>query len=90
VLEAAAAGVPLITTRVGGIPEIFGPNTDDLVAPGDPEALAHAIGTALQDPSAGRDAALRLQSRVRAGFSADVMADAVLGAYASALENRHG
>ena len=53
-------------------------------------ALARAISSALQDPSASRDAALRLQSRVRTAFSADVMTDAVLGAYAQALENRHG
>jgi glycosyltransferase involved in cell wall biosynthesis len=90
VLEAAAAGVPLITTRVGGIPEIFGPDADDLVAPGDPAALARAIGTALQDPTGMHDATARLRSRVHAGFSADVMTNAVLGAYAHALENRHG
>ena len=90
VLEAAAAGVPLITTRVGGIPEIFGPDADDLVAPGDPEALARAIGAALQDPTGMHDATARLQSRVRAGFSADVMTNAVLGAYAQALEHPRG
>ena len=33
VLEAAAAGKPLITTKVGGIPEIYGPLTDALVPP---------------------------------------------------------
>jgi hypothetical protein len=36
------------------------------------------------------DATARLRSRVHAGFSADVMTNAVLGAYAHALENRHG
>ena len=40
VLEAAAAAVPMIATRVGGIPEIFGPDTTDLVSPGDAAALA--------------------------------------------------
>ena len=35
VLEAAAAGKPLITTKVGGIPEIYGPLTDTLVPPVD-------------------------------------------------------
>ena len=35
VLEAAAAGRPLITTRVGGIPEIYGPLADGLVIAGD-------------------------------------------------------
>jgi Glycosyl transferases group 1. len=36
VLEAAAAGKPLITTRVGGIPEIYGPLSATLVPAGDP------------------------------------------------------
>ena len=43
VLEAAAAGLPIIATNVGGIPEIFGPDADELVPPGDPAALADAI-----------------------------------------------
>ena len=43
VLEAIAAGMPIIATRVGGIPEIFGAAADELVAPGDPAELARAI-----------------------------------------------
>ena len=48
VLEAAAAGLPIIATNVGGIPEIFGPDAGDLVPPGDPAALAarHRRGAA--------------------------------------------
>ena len=34
VLEAAAAAVPLITTNVGGIPEVFGPQSARLIPPG--------------------------------------------------------
>jgi len=90
VLEAAAAAVALIATRVGGIPEIFGADAADLVAPGDPAALADAIRTALQNPTAMRDATLRLQGRVRAGFSADAMAQAVLVGYADAFVRRDG
>ena len=40
VLEAAAAGKPLITTKVGGIPEIYGPLSNTLVPPFDNDALA--------------------------------------------------
>ncbi len=90
VLEAAAAAVALIATRVGGIPEIFGPDAADLVAPGDPAALADAIRAALQNPTAMREATLRLQARVRAGFSADAMAQAVLAGYADAFARRDG
>ena len=39
VLEAAAAGKPLVVTNVGGIPDMFGPLADRLVAPDDAIAL---------------------------------------------------
>ncbi len=85
VLESAAAAVPLITTNVGGIPEIFGPRSHRLVPPGDATALARAIGEALADPAALRNEALTLRARVQAEFSADTMAEQVLAAYGEAL-----
>jgi glycosyltransferase involved in cell wall biosynthesis len=88
VLEAAAAGMPLIATNVGGIPEVFGPDTDGLVPPEDPAALAHAIGQAIRGPAARRLAAQRLRARVAAAFSADAMTDAVLAAYGEAITMR--
>ena len=54
VLEAAAAGLPLIATHVGGIPEIFGPDAADLVPPGDAGALAGAIRQPCRTRHAGR------------------------------------
>jgi glycosyltransferase involved in cell wall biosynthesis len=90
VLEAAAAGLPLIATRVGGIPEIYGPDAGDLVPPGDPAALARVIGAALRDAAARGSLAQRLQARVRTAFSADAMTAAVLAAYADTLARRHG
>ena len=86
VLEAAAAAVPLITTDVGGIPEVFGPQSARLIPPGDASALAQAIRAALADPAAQRNETLTLRARVQAEFSADVMADAVLAAYRDARE----
>jgi len=90
VLEAAAAGVPMIATQVGGIPEIFGPDAGTLVAPGDPAALAHAISQAMQDRGARHSASLRLKTRLRAFFSADVMTDAILAAYREGLAEISG
>jgi glycosyltransferase involved in cell wall biosynthesis len=49
-LEAMAAGLPVIASRVGGIPEIVVPDvTGTLVPPGDAGALAAAIGGMLAD-----------------------------------------
>jgi glycosyltransferase involved in cell wall biosynthesis len=90
VLEAAAAGLPLIATKVGGIPEILGPGAANLIPQGDPAALAAAIGAALENPAASANAALRLQVRVRASFSAETMTAAVLAAYRETLDRRHG
>lgn len=83
-LEAAAAGKPLVATRVGGIPEIFGPLGDTLVPPDDAGALAGAISAMLDDPDATSRAAQALRARIAAGFSIDVMVDAVLSAYEQA------
>ncbi|HEY6258138.1 MAG TPA: glycosyltransferase family 4 protein, partial [Xanthobacteraceae bacterium] len=85
VLEAAAAGIPFIATRVGGIPEILGPDSAELVPPDDPAALARAIDQALREPAAKRAAGMRIQARVRDVFSTKAMTEAVLAAYGDAL-----
>jgi glycosyltransferase involved in cell wall biosynthesis len=85
ILETAAAAVPLITTNVGGIPEVFGPQSSQLIPPGDTAALAQAISSALAEPAAMRNEALILRTRVQAEFSAEVMTDGVLAAYREAL-----
>jgi len=90
VLEAAAAGRPLIATRVGGIPEIFGPQENALVAPDDSVALAGAIRQVLDDPQAAEASAGTLQSRVAADFSVDVMVDNILAAYRQELQQELG
>lgn len=91
VLEAAAAGQPIIATRVGGIPEIFGPEASRLVPPDDPPALAAAIAAMLDaTPEVlARDAA-SLREIVAAGFSLDRMVDGVLTAYRDAARLRAG
>jgi glycosyltransferase involved in cell wall biosynthesis len=85
ILETAAAAVPLITTNVGGIPEVFGPHAGRLVAPGDSAALAAALRAALADPASLRNETLTLRARVQAEFSADVMTEGVLAAYTEAI-----
>jgi glycosyltransferase involved in cell wall biosynthesis len=87
VLEAAAAGKPLIATHVGGIPEIFGPFSPSLVPP-DARALADAIRHSLEAPDGAAATASALRNRVAHEFSVDVMVDRVLAAYAEALRRR--
>jgi glycosyltransferase involved in cell wall biosynthesis len=86
VLETAGGGKPLVTTRVGGIPEIYGSMSDRLVPPEDAPALARAIAGALDNPPAAAETARLLRERVAAAFSVETMVDGVLAGYQAALE----
>lgn len=88
ILEAAAAGVPIVSTRVGGIPEIFGPQSDHLIAPDDVDALVVALGAALDAPTELKRIAQSVQARVRAEFSLPAMVDGGLAAYREAVALR--
>jgi glycosyltransferase involved in cell wall biosynthesis len=85
VLETAAAGRPLITTNVGGIPEIFGPLSYALIEPGNAAALADAITRTLDDPAAALALAAELRLRVASSFSVDAMVEGVISAYRQAM-----
>jgi glycosyltransferase involved in cell wall biosynthesis len=49
-LEALQLGRPLVASEVGGLPELVGPDNGLLVPPGDPDALAQALGRLLGRP----------------------------------------
>jgi glycosyltransferase involved in cell wall biosynthesis len=83
VLEALAAGMPMIATAVGGIPEIFGENSPALIRP-DPSQLAAKMQTALGDFDAYRGQ-MPQTDELKARFGADVMAAEIEKAYFSAL-----
>jgi glycosyltransferase involved in cell wall biosynthesis len=85
VLEASAAGVPMIATAVGGIPEIFGTQAQRLVRAGDSTVLAGAIADALDHPSALQQAMRDVREHVRRQFSLDKMISGVLQGYREAL-----
>jgi glycosyltransferase involved in cell wall biosynthesis len=85
VLETAAAGKPLITTNVGGIPEIYGPLSPALVEASNTEALTGAIARTLDHPAEAASLAEDLRQRVASSFSLDAMVDGVLSAYRDAM-----
>lgn len=85
VIEAGGAGIPIIASSVGGIPEILGPDAN-MVPPDDPARLARAIAKALDDPAGMRLGADRLRERVRKLFSQDAMVEGVLAGYGEAIK----
>ncbi|WP_305789977.1 glycosyltransferase family 4 protein [Symbioplanes lichenis] len=87
--EALAAGVPLVATEVGGLPDLVG-DAARWIAPGTVDALDTAVRELLADPS-GR-AELAARGPVRAATwptEAGTVAD-VLAAYASVAPSRAG
>ena len=88
VIEAAAAGIPMIAANVGGIPEIFGADVDGLFAPNIVAAMADAIEAALDDPAATQERTRSLRERVFLHFSQKAMVEGVLAGYRDAFANR--
>ncbi|HEY3700986.1 MAG TPA: glycosyltransferase family 1 protein [Acidimicrobiales bacterium] len=64
-LEAMVAGVPVVTTTAGALPEVVGDGAE-LVEPGDADALASAIDRLLVDDGARADLVARGRQRIRA------------------------
>jgi glycosyltransferase involved in cell wall biosynthesis len=89
VIEAAAAGIPMVAARVGGIPEIFGPDhAGPLFAPNAVDAMANAIKAALDDMEAAQAGAKSLRERISLHFSQKAMVEGVLAGYREAFADR--
>lgn len=77
VLESVAAQRPLISTRVGGIPEIFGRFADRLIEPGHIGKLTMAMDAALQSPARMMNEAKELRGCLAESYSIDLMSDRI-------------
>ncbi|MDX1383737.1 MAG: glycosyltransferase family 4 protein [Thermoanaerobaculia bacterium] len=88
IVEAMAAGRPVIATGDGGVPEIVENRTTGLlVAPGDAGAMASAMQHLITHPHEAATMARRGQQSVRR-FSAEAHVDAVVGIYRQLLGQR--
>jgi glycosyltransferase involved in cell wall biosynthesis/predicted ATP-grasp superfamily ATP-dependent carboligase len=89
-IEAMAAGLPVVATAVGGNPEILGESgiSGILVPPRDPEALAESLARLLAGPEAGRRMGEAARTRARAEFSLEMMIERYRSLYGELLGAR--
>ncbi|MFB7288365.1 glycosyltransferase family 4 protein [Actinacidiphila glaucinigra] len=90
--EAMATGTPLVATTGGAIPEVSGPDGETCLAvpPGDPGALAAALGRLLRDPELRRRLGLAGRERVLARFTWERAAIGTAEHYRAAIEAAAG
>lgn len=85
-LQAAAAAVPIIASRVGGIPEaVMDGVTGLLVPPGDPAALEQAMRRLLCEPLLRERLGRAGAERARREFGTDAMVEGNLNVYRELL-----
>ncbi len=85
-LEAMASGLPVVATRVGEIPRIVESGVSGLlVPPRDPDALAEALRSLLQDPDLRAAMGVAGRRRVEAGYTLRHVKDAIGELYRAVL-----
>jgi glycosyltransferase involved in cell wall biosynthesis len=88
-LEAMAAGRPVIATRVGAVPRlVVDGQTGLLLEPGDVSSLAQAVLRLLENPDMACQLGENGRAHVAQHFSAEVMAKSYIGMYEQVLVSR--
>jgi glycosyltransferase involved in cell wall biosynthesis len=87
-IEAMACATPLVATTAGALPEVVGPHGVAAlhVPPGDPEALALAIGSILDDPELGARLGAAGRARVLERFTWRAVAEQTVAWYRANLQ----
>ena len=80
-VEAGAAGVPVVATAVGGISELLDGDRGVVIPPGKGSDLAGALARVFQDPSAARERSVRLRDHVLRNYDVDRNAKSLIQLY---------
>lgn len=84
VLEAMSHGMPVISTTVGGIPQLVRDGEDGfLIAPGDVRALSERLEILCSDAALRQRMGAAARERVKAEFSRDAVLPRLHGVYAA-------
>ncbi len=87
-MEYMDAARPIVSTRVGGVPDLVDDGVEALlVEPRDPQALADAIGSLLDDRQRARELGERAEERRRREFDIEVTAERIGDLYQSLYES---
>ena len=90
-IEAMAAGKPIVATRAGAVPEILQHGVNGwLVPPDQPAALAEGISRLLSDPVHARDLGRQARARVHEQFTIEHMVESVEAVYRETLQASAG
>jgi len=89
VLESFAAGVPVVSSDLGGLPELVRDGTEGRVVPAeDPAALAAALDGLLADPAGARAMGLAARARLASEFSPEAHLGRLAAVYEEARMRR--
>ena len=88
--EAMMAGLPVVSTNVGGIPSLLEDEREGLlVPPGDPWAMAGAIRRLAGDPELAARLGAAARRRALGRHDPEAVAETVVGVYRRILDGRH-
>jgi glycosyltransferase involved in cell wall biosynthesis len=91
IIEAMRAGVPVLASRVGGVPELVRDGeTGGLFPAGDADALRGLLSGLLDDPERRRRLGAAGRQAYERGFALEPMIDALLSVYRRVLETHAG
>jgi glycosyltransferase involved in cell wall biosynthesis len=87
-LEYMASRLPVVATRVGGIPEMLPAEAGVLVEPGQPKPMARALVSLLQDPQRRRSLGEQGRLRVESSYTLERQVDRLEQLYSRILASR--
>ncbi len=87
ILEAMAAGLPVVSTRVGGIPEVVTDGHEGWLVPaGDVDALAEKLALLVANPELAAQMGAAARERVELTFSAQRILPQLIALYDEMLD----